>query len=174
MPSTGWRRAASRFRRHDAIVALAQRTSANAQDGTVDLFASDRPEPIVLTQNYTPWLPAERLEREHGAIGFHLSGHPLDQYKELFQKLRVQPWVEFERAVKEDGAAAGRLAGTISTRNERLTRKGTKMAIVSLSDASGSFEFIAFAEQLEQFREVQPGANVIINVEADERPDGVD
>ena len=27
-----------------------------------------------------PWLPAERLQREYDAIGFFLSGHPLDDY----------------------------------------------------------------------------------------------
>jgi DNA polymerase-3 subunit alpha len=158
----------------DAVVATAQRTSANEQDGIMDMFASDRPEPIVLTQNYTPWLPPERLEREHGAIGFHLSGHPLDQYKELFQRLRVTPWLDFERAVKEDGTGAGRLAGTIGTRNDRRTRKGTPMAIMTLSDASGSFEMIAFSEQLEQYRDVlKVGTSVIVNVEADDRPDGI-
>jgi DNA polymerase-3 subunit alpha len=158
----------------DAIVAVAQRTSANAEDGIIDMFASDKPEPIVLTQNFTAWLPAERLERERGAIGFHLSGHPLDQYTELFERLRVQPWVDFERAVKEDGAGAGRLAGTVSVRNDRRTRKGTPMAIMTLSDATGSYEVIAFSEQLAQFYDVLAvGKSVIVGVEADDRPDGI-
>ncbi len=157
----------------DAIVATAQRTNANQADGIVDMFASDQPEPITLTANFTPWLPAERLERERSAIGFHLSGHPLDQYAELFERLRVQSWVDFERAVK-DGARAGRLAGTISSRNDRRTRKGTPMAIMTLSDPSGSFECIAFSEQISQFGEVLgAGKSVILTVEADERPDGI-
>jgi DNA polymerase-3 subunit alpha len=158
----------------DAVVAVAQRTSANAEDGIMDMFASDKPEPIVLTQNFTPWLPPERLERERAAIGFHLSGHPLDQYTELFERLRVQPWVDFERAVKEDGAGAGRLAGTVSVRNDRRTRKGTPMAIMTLSDATGSYEVIAFSEQLAQFYDVLAvGKSVIVGVEADDRPDGI-
>ena len=157
----------------DAVVATAQRTNANQADGIVDMFASDKPEPITLTANFTPWLPAERLERERSAIGFHLSGHPLDQYAELFERLRVQNWVDFERAVK-DGARAGRLAGTISSRNDRRTRKGTPMAIMTLSDPSGSFECIAFSEQITQFGDVLgAGKSVILSVEADERPDGI-
>src|SRR5690606_20069048 len=74
----------------DAVIAVAQRTSANAEDGIVDMFASDQPEPIVLTQNYTPWSLGERLDREASAIGFHLSGHPLDHYKSLFERLKVK------------------------------------------------------------------------------------
>ena len=73
-----------------------------------------------------------------------------------------------------DGARAGRLAGTISSRNDRRTRKGTPMAIMTLSDPSGSFECIAFSEQISQFGEVLgAGKSVILTVEADERPDGI-
>ena len=158
----------------DSIVAVAQRTNSNEADGIVDMFAADKPEPILLSQSVTNWLPAERLAREHGAIGFHLSGHPLDQYAELFDRLRVQPWVDFERAVKEDGARAGRLAGTIASRNDRRTKKGAPMAILTLSDASGSYEVIAFSEQIGQFSDIlQPGKSVVLTIEADERPDGI-
>jgi DNA polymerase III subunit alpha len=158
----------------DSVVAVAQRTNANATDGIVDMFAADKAESIALPQGIANWMPAERLSREHGAIGFHLSGHPLDQYVELFERLRVQSWSSFEVAVKEDGARAGRLAGTIATRNDRRTKKGTPMAILTLSDASGGFELIAFSEQITLFSDVlQPGKSVIVNVEADERPDGI-
>ena len=158
----------------DAIVATAQRTNANAADGITDMFASAEPEPIKLNQGVTNWLPAERLEREYGAIGFHLSGHPLDQYAALFERLRVTPYSDFEHAVKEVGATAGRLAGTISSRNDRRTKKGTPMCILTVSDASGGYEVIAFSEQISQFSDIlQPGASIVMNVQADERPDGV-
>lgn len=158
----------------DSIIATAQRTNANAADGIVDMFASDRPEPIILTQSVTNWLPAERLAREHQAIGFHLSGHPLDHYAELFDRLRVQSYVSFEHAVKEDGARAGRLAGTIASRTDRRTKKGTPMAILALSDPSGGYEVLVFSEQLTQFSALLvPGRSVVLTVEADERPDGI-
>lgn len=158
----------------DAIVATAQRTNANQADGIADMFAADRPEPIILTANVAPWLPAERLERERAAIGFHLSGHPLEQHADLFDRLKVRSWIEFERAVKENGWRAGKLAGTIAARSDRRTKKGAPMAILTLSDPSGSYECLAFSEQLSQFSEIlQVGKSVILNVDADERPDGV-
>jgi DNA polymerase-3 subunit alpha len=158
----------------DSIIGTAQRTSSNASDGIADMFASDQPEPIKLTQNVTGWKPEERLERERSAIGFHLSGHPLDQFTELFERLKVKTWLEFERLVKEMGASAGKLAGTIASRNDRRTRKGTPMAIITLSDATGSFEVIAFSEQISQFSDVLvTGKSLILTVEADERPDGI-
>src|SRR5690606_35536563 len=130
--------------------------------------ASDQPEPIKLTQNVTNWRPEERLERERAAIGFHLSGHPLDQFTDLFAKLSVRTWLEVERLVKDRGGWAGKIAGTISSRNDRRTKKGTPMAIITLSDATGSFEVIAFSEQITKFSDVlQAGKSVILGVEAD-------
>ena len=91
----------------------------------------------------------------------------------MFEKLRVQRWNDFERAVK-DGASAGRLAGTISGRQDRRTKKGTPMMILTLSDQSGSYEIIAFSEQINQFGAIlQPGKSVIVQVGADERAEGV-
>ncbi|MEQ1769049.1 MAG: DNA polymerase III subunit alpha [Devosia sp.] len=158
----------------DAIVATAQRTNANASDGIMDMFASDTPEPIRLTQNVAAWTLAERLERERAAIGFHISAHPLDDYAGLFEGMKVIPYTRFEREVKEGDRSAGKLAGTIATRADRRTKKGTPMLSLSLSDPTGSFEVIGFSEQVQQFGALlQPGRNVILSVEADERPDGI-
>jgi DNA polymerase-3 subunit alpha len=158
----------------DAIIATAQRTASDQTDGIMDMFASDTPEPIRLTTNVPAWPLAERLERERGAIGFHISAHPLDDYTGLFESMRIMPYVRFEHGVKEGNLSAGRLAGTIATRADRRTKKGTPMLSLSLSDPSGSYEVIGFSEAVEQYgRILQPGASVIINVEADERPDGI-
>jgi len=74
----------------------------------------------------------------------------------------------------KDGASAGRLAGTISGRQDRRTRKGTPMMILTLSDQSGSYEVIAFSEQITAFGGIlSPGKSVILQVGADERAEGV-
>ena len=59
-----------------------------------------------------------RLQKEYEAVGFFLSGHPLDEYDELLKRLRVQTWADFCRAAK-NGAAAGRVAATVLDRTER-------------------------------------------------------
>jgi DNA polymerase-3 subunit alpha len=158
----------------DMVVATAQRTNANAAEGIMDMFASDTPEPIRLTANFEPWSLGDRLERERAAIGFHISAHPLDSYAGLFEAMKIVPYVQFERGVKDGDLSAGRLAGTIATRSDRRTKKGTPMLSLSLSDPSGSYEVVGFSEQVAAYGAIlQPGASVILNVEADERPDGV-
>ena len=85
--------------------------------------------------------------KEYDAIGFFLTGHPLDDYAAALKRLRVQSWAEFARAVK-GGAGGGRVAGTVVSRTERRTRSGSKMGIIGLSDPSGHYEAVLFAEGL--------------------------
>ncbi len=151
----------------DALLATAQRTQENTLRGQSELFAGPAaPEPIVLPA-LEPWLPAERLQREYEAVGFFLSGHPLDDYGMALKRLRVQSWVEFSRAVKA-GASAGRVAGTVVARTERRTRTGTKMGIIGLSDPSGHYEAVLFAEGLAQYRDLlEPGKAVLLFLTAE-------
>ena len=134
--------------------------------------ARRRAEPIVLAA-LEPWLPAERLQREYDAVGFFLSGHPLDDYAAALKRLRVQPWAEFSRAVK-GGAGAGRVAGTVVARTERRTKNGTKMGIIGLSDPSGQYEAVLFAEGLAQYRDLlEPGSAVLLFLTAEVQGDEV-
>ena len=114
-----------------------------------------------------PWLPADRLRREYDAIGFFLSGHPLDDYATVLKRLRVQSWSEFSRAVKT-GATAGRVAATVVSRMERRTKTGNKMGIIGLSDPTGHFEAVLFSEGLAQYRDVlEPGSAVLMQLGAE-------
>lgn len=111
--------------------------------------------------------------REYQVLGFYLSAHPLDSYGDVLAKMRVQNFAEFSAAVKK-GATAGRLAGTVTGRQERKTRTGNKMGIVTFSDASGQFEAVLFSEALAQYRDLlEPGKSLVITVQADERPEGI-
>jgi DNA polymerase-3 subunit alpha len=123
-------------------------------------------EPLALP-SVEPWLAAERLRREFDAIGFFLSGHPLDDYAETLKRMRVQSWAEFAKAVKA-GVTAGRVAATVVSRTERRTRTGSKMGIIGLSDPSGHFEAVLFSEGLTQFRDLlEPGAAVLLFLSAE-------
>jgi DNA polymerase-3 subunit alpha len=161
------------FAAMDAVLARAQRTHDTAAVGQSELFGgAGAREPVTLSQA-EPWLPAERLRREYEAIGFFLSGHPLDDYAAVLKKLRVQPWAEFARAVKS-GATAGRVAGTVVARTERRTRTGSKMGIIGLSDASGHFEAVIFSEGLAEHRDLlEPGTAVLMFLSAEVQGDEV-
>jgi DNA polymerase-3 subunit alpha len=131
------------------------------------MFGGMAEAPTIVLPNVDPWRPAERLRREYDAIGFFLSGHPLDDYATALKRLRVQSWSEFSRAVKT-GATAGRVAATVVSRMERRTKTGNKMGIMGLSDPTGHFEAVLFSEGLAQYRDVlEPGSAVLLQLGAE-------
>ncbi|HWP27807.1 MAG TPA: DNA polymerase III subunit alpha [Xanthobacteraceae bacterium] len=157
----------------DAILAAAQRAHTATALGQSELFggATSR-EPLVLPAA-DPWLPAERLQREYSAVGFFLSGHPLDDYAPILKGLRVQSWAEFSRAVKA-GLTAGRVAATVVERTERRTKSGSKMGIIGLSDPTGHYEAVIFAEGLQQYRDLlEPGSAVLLSLSAEAQGDDI-
>ncbi|MDX8529343.1 DNA polymerase III subunit alpha [Mesorhizobium sp. VK25A] len=159
----------------ERMMGLASLAQQNAISGQADIFgASLGSQSQALNLPATdPWLSADRLHREFQVVGFYLSAHPLDEYKAALQKMRVQNWGEFSAAVKR-GAAAGRLAGTVTTKQERKTRTGNKMGVVQFSDTTGQYEAVLFSEGLAQYRDMlEPGRSVVITVSAEDRPEGI-
>jgi DNA polymerase-3 subunit alpha len=151
----------------EAILAACQRSHEAASIGQNDMFGNAADAPTIMLPQIEPWLPAERLRREYDAIGFFLSGHPLDDYATVLKRLRVQSWAEFSRAVKT-GATAGKVAATVVSRMERRTKTGNKMGIMGLSDPTGHFEAVLFSEGLAQYRDVlEPGAAVLLQLGAE-------
>ncbi len=157
----------------DSILGSAQRTHEAVSVGQSELFGGpSAPTPLILPAA-EPWPPAQRLQKEFDAIGFFLSGHPLDDYAATLQRMRVQSWAEFARSVKA-GASAGRVAGSVVSRQERRTRTGSKMGIIGLSDPSGHYEAVLFSEGLAQFRDqLEPGRAVLLALSAELQGDDV-
>jgi DNA polymerase-3 subunit alpha len=159
----------------ERMMGLAALAQQNATSGQSDIFgASLGAQSQALNLPVTePWLAADRLHREFQVVGFYLSAHPLDEYKAALQKMRVQNWAEFSAAVKR-GASAGRLAGTVTAKQERKTRTGNKMGVVNFSDMTGQYEAVMFSETLAQYRDMlEAGKSVVITVAAEDRPEGV-
>ncbi|RUO97805.1 DNA polymerase III subunit alpha [Hyphomicrobium sp.] len=151
----------------DTILASAQRRTSDEAQGTTDLFGSaGKPADLVLRA--TPsWTAMEKLSEEFQAIGFYLSGHPLDQYDRVLAKLGIRKFSEFEALVQR-GASAGRLAGIVIAARERRSQKGNKFAFATFSDATGQFEAVIFSDTLAACRDLlQPGTPVIVSVEAE-------
>ena len=157
----------------DKVLARAQHAHDSAARGQSELFGDGAGrEPLTLPAA-EPWLPAERLRREYEAVGFYLSGHPLDDYTAALKKLRVQSWADFSRAVK-GGVTAGRVAAMVDSRNERRTRTGSKMGIIGLSDPTGAYEAVIFSEGLAEHRDLlEPGTAVLLFLSAEVQGDDV-
>ena len=157
----------------EAMLSAAQRAHEATALGQNELFGGTSSRAALILPHAEPWLPAERLRREYEAIGFFLSGHPLDDYAGALKRLQVQTWSEFSRAVKA-GATAGRVAATVVSRTERRTKTGNKMGIIGLSDPSAHYEAVIFAEGLQQYRDLlEPGSAVLLFLTAEAQGDDI-
>lgn len=157
----------------ETILGTSQRATSNRSEGISDMFETQKPQAIILNPNFKRWTNIQRLDREHLAIGFHLSGHPLDDYADLLREHDVSTWQQVQELVKE-GDKICKIAATIVARQDRRTKKGTPMAILTLSDPTGNFECMLFSEQISRFGDMlATGMSAILDVEAESQSDGV-
>ncbi|WP_306115763.1 MULTISPECIES: DNA polymerase III subunit alpha [unclassified Roseovarius] len=133
----------------------------------VSLFGEagdDLPEPRL--PPVEDWLPAERLTEEFKAVGFYLSGHPLDDYMTILKRKDVLTLDEVKLRA-ERGAAILKMAGVVAGRQERKSARGNRFAFVQLSDTTGGYEVTMFSETLEKSRDfLNTGSQVVVTVEA--------
>ncbi|WP_210527077.1 DNA polymerase III subunit alpha [Rubellimicrobium arenae] len=151
----------------DALVAYSAAVHEQRASSQVSLFGeagADLPEPRL--PNTLDWDPPERLAEEFKAVGFYLTGHPLDDYLPALKRQGVSTYDEVTLRVQQ-GPHIAKIAGTVAARQERKSARGNRFAFVSMSDPTGQFEVTLFSEALEAGRpHLEPGSRVIIQVEA--------
>ncbi len=151
----------------DALVGYSAAIHDQKSSSQVSLFGEagdDLPEPRL--SKSADWLPAERLAEEFKAIGFYLSGHPLDDYMAALKRKGILTLDEVT-AKAERGAHIAKMAGTVAGRQERKSARGNRFAFVAMSDPTGQYEVTLFSDTLEAAREhLETGSLVVIQVEA--------
>ena len=168
---------ATAFANVDRILAIAQQADRDNQAGQSALFlpvmsAPERSGGVAgsQTQDFPeakPWTPMDLLSREFEAVGFFLTGHPLDDYKEVLDGLGAETWAEFA-AKAMTRRVVGTLAGTVLSTRERQGKGGNPYAFVAFSDPTGQFEAVVFSEALLASRPLlEPGTAVVLDVEAE-------
>ncbi len=146
------------------MLALAHRCAVEAAAGQNALFGEVDSAPLKVRAN--PWSAADRLRREFEAVGFFLSGHPLEAYDSALKRLRATRWADFSRSVR-GGATTARLGASVLDRYERRTKSGSKLGVIQLSDPSGQYEAIIFQEGLAQYRDLlEKGSDVLVTLQA--------
>jgi DNA polymerase-3 subunit alpha len=153
----------------EMLLGEASITQTEKETNQENLFGeADVSESAKLPPPLVPWSTIDRLTHEFNAIGFFLSGHPLDDYKSLLQRTRVASFEDLETRVEKEVM----VAGAVIKVDERKSKKGNPFAFITLSDATGQFEMTAFSEVLNGSREIlQVGALVVATVSI-EREDG--
>ena len=158
------------FAAADAILKRAQATVQEKESGQIGLFGGGaKPEPLRMPV-VPEWESLDRLGFEAEAIGFHLTGHPLDAYGQTLKRLGALVSNQLE-AQAQRGSARVKMAGVVVNTKERITKTGSRMAWVRLSDAGGSYEVTCFSEVLGRSREFLTAGSAVL-VTADVKLEG--
>ncbi len=127
--------------------------------------------PLPVLADAEPWIGADALKEEFEAIGFHLTAHPLEPYRELLDRMGVVSFAEAEVEAVGRGETSFKLAGVPVSRRERSAARGSRFAFAVMSDLSGSHEIVLFSEVLASARELLDEQRPLL-IEADVRIDG--
>ncbi len=146
--------------RHAVVAADARASTQTSLFGGEDMAAPD-----IRLKEVADWAPLERLQHEFAAIGFYFSAHPLDSFESSLKRLGVVSQSDLARVARLMPGRS-KVAGIVVGKQERTAKSGNRFAFLQLSDRTGVFEVVLFAEVLARAREViESGEPLLVSVD---------
>ena len=167
----------------DSNLALAQKEARDRAVGQKSLFAAKpssrkggkRAPSESDHRDITNFLDRRTLHAEKEAIGFYLSGHPLDSFLGIIGELTSHTLSDVDRGSHGESVT---IAGVVRSVNERKLKRGNKlMAKIELEDRYGMVNLVAFSESYEPARELLQGQDPLLvrgTLQVDQIGDGDD
>lgn len=136
----------------EKIVETVGKAATAKKMATGSLFGdSDELTKIDIELEHLPEFEAkEILELEKASLGFYVSGHPLDEYREQLDKINYTLSSQIDEL--EDGSQA-LFVGKIENIAERMSKKGNKFGIATIMDFHGTIELMLFEDRLKELKE---------------------
>ncbi len=134
----------------------------NKSANQIDLFGETEISKNDIITPIEDWKFEERLSKEFEAVGFFISDHPLNQFKDYFYDYKI---INYQTFTNSDDIKNSNIAATLLKIQERKTAKGNSYAILKLTDLSSVFELFIFSDLLDLNREIlKEGNSLILNV----------
>ena len=131
----------------------------NKAANQIDLFGSDESQDNEIVLKIDDWKFEERLSNEFEAVGFFISDHPLNQFKEIFDDYKIIDYMKFN---SNDEIKESNIAATLLKITERKTSKGNSYGVIKFTDLTSVFELFIFSDILELNREILIEGNSLI------------
>ena len=139
----------------DALCQYSDTVHKQRESNQESLFGEsgdDLPEPRLVPVD--DWNYVERLREEYQAVGFYLSGHPLEEHETALKRLDVKTIRDVTDLSEQENLQRCQMAGVIVSIQERKSSKGNRFAFLQLSDPTGGYEVTLFSETLEKSRDM--------------------
>jgi DNA polymerase-3 subunit alpha len=105
---------------------------------------------VEITLEHMPeYSSKELLEFEKASLGFYVSGHPLDEYKEQIEQINYTLSSQIDEL---DNGSEALFVGKIESITEKMSKKGNKFGIVNIMDFHGNIELMLFEDRLKELR----------------------
>ncbi|MDH3936991.1 MAG: DNA polymerase III subunit alpha, partial [candidate division Zixibacteria bacterium] len=144
----------NRHQKFDAVETMLDYGHRVAENSaTHDLFAvdgalADRVAPPL--KDLAEWSTSDRLAKEKQMLGYYVSGHPLDRYRDELDSFASFKTIDLHNAADGREVTVGGIIGVLKSMTDK---KGNLMAFATLEDFSGSVELIIFSDCFEKHRE---------------------
>ena len=136
----------------DRAMEAGQRVMRDRASGQADLFGAlmiDEEPPAMVLPKVPEWTSREKLTGEKETIGFYVTGHPLDEYRDKVKDLATHDTTTTEGL--ERGAEVA-MCGVITTIQRRRNKEQKLWASFVLEDWAGTAECMAFAKVFEDLQ----------------------
>ena len=130
----------------DPALSRAQRAKRERQQGQNGLFGAAPEQADLMNELPAPgkgWSPVELLAAEKAALGFYITGHPLEGYVEVLQNLKATKSSDLPNLISGSRVTLG---GIIAELQLRTTKKGDKFALLRLEDEAGGTKCVLWPE----------------------------
>ena len=146
----------------EEAIEFGQRLQREKNNPQLGLFGSGDSQPSINVPVMPPieeWDEKQRLAYEKEALGFYISGHPLNRYQALLEKYTNYNALNVSDAL--DGSLV-RIGGIVTQIKTIQTKKGDLMAFVSIEDMHGSIEVTVFSSAFATYSELLFEDNLIL------------
>ena len=118
-----------------------------------DMFGTDSSINFKFLEN-EKWNKSYSLMKEFEMLGFYLTGHPLDEYKDKYLDLNLKYYDEVKSNKHLHNSKGTLMAGTLLSKKEKRSARGNTYAFLNFSDATSIYELIIFETNLRKYREI--------------------
>jgi DNA polymerase-3 subunit alpha len=162
------------FASAETILAHASSAAEQRESGQHGLFGGSPAAiaPIRLAKE-EDWSLAQRMAAERDAFGFYFSSHPVESHRHLLDANRAKTFAELaDMPMPAEGRAGATMAALVEDVRWRVSQKGRRYLMATLSDPSGQFQASVFDDAASVAIEAAAKAGTcgLLTVELDKRP----
>ncbi len=138
------------FSRIEEVIKFAQSLQKSEDTNQISLFGQESSARTIprRNSNASEWPVNLKLSMEREALGFYLSGHPLDKFTNALSKMGVVATAQAKAGSSKEGVKIGGVVTALKLKN---TKKGDRYASFNFEDATGSIDTLIWPSQYEKY-----------------------